>query len=247
MSEKILTAEEAIEKLDSIIKQVDMSVKPKRRDDYYIFLDSATCLSEQIEYLSVIEKSYKEELRISRERAKKAKKDKAEQKRLERLAKKKEKERLEREEREKEELERTKEIISSLKAMENAETKSEPIPFDKDLLKIQETSNNLFNDLWFMLRNFPKWERSSLVNTIKSNIIQFIACLNQGRYVPSLRVSMYKEAQMQFESIKAALSISYKQEYISDKSAKYINIQVNYIGKMLTNLIKSAASKKSNK
>ena len=98
-----------------------------------------------------------------------------------------------------------------------------------------------------MLRNFPKWERSSLVNTIKSSIIQFKACLNQGRYVPSLRVSMYKEAQMQFESIKAALSISCNQGYISDRSAKHINIQVNYIGKMLTNLIKSAASKKSNK
>lgn len=247
MSEKILTAEEAIEKFSSIIKQVDMPVKPKRRDDYYIFLDSATSIAEQIEYLPIIEKSYKEELRRSKERVAKEKKEKAEQKRLERLAKKKEKERLEREIREKEEYERTKEIISSLKAMKNVEAQADPIPFDKELLKIQETSNNLFNDLWFMLRNFPKWERSSLVNTIKSNIIQFIACLNQGRYVPSLRVSMYKEAQMQFESIKAALSISYKQEYISDKSAKHINIQVNYIGKMLTNLIKSAASRKSNK
>ena len=120
MSEKILTAEEAIEKLDSIIKQVDRPIKSKRKDDYYIFFDSATCFSEQIEYLSVIEKSYKEELRISRERAKKTKKEKAEQKRLERLAKKKEKERVEREEREKEEHERTKEIISSIKAMKNA-------------------------------------------------------------------------------------------------------------------------------
>lgn len=153
----------------------------------------------------------------------------------------------EKKEAEKEEIDR---VTSNLKnLLKNAkdlglDESDKPKEADKANLLVQEEFHVFRNALWGALKNFPKWERNGLVVIIKNNLVEFDSNITLGRYVPSIRLKKYQEAQCNLEIINSSLELAMRQNYIGKKFYRYISVYSSILGKMLTNLIKNSAKRK---
>lgn len=117
-------------------------------------------------------------------------------------------------------------------------------PKDKDNFIIQSKLNQLTNEIWISLRNYPKFERNGLTLMIKTELVNMSALLNHGRYVKSTRNSDYKEFHYGVERLKSMIEISFNQKYIGLGFYKKLILEIEELGKMISTLLKNSSNKK---
>ena len=97
------------------------------------------------------------------------------------------------------------------------------------------------------LRNWPKFEKFGLSQTVRNELTAFVKYMYMANKVRSKRMIYSQEADAILASVKVNLRIAFKQKYISPGFHDAISNSLTEIGKLLTSYIRNISFIPKNK
>lgn len=112
-------------------------------------------------------------------------------------------------------------------------------------LQLSERVRIFRKQIYTSLINFPKYERYSLTQNIKNDLITMSAEIERARYTPQARIESLKTAQECLYRLGIMIDIARDAKYISHNYYNTLSVRLTEISKMLVGYIKYASSLKN--
>jgi len=107
-----------------------------------------------------------------------------------------------------------------------------------ELIVYRKTEDLLYK-IYPRLMNYPKSEKFSLVNEIKSNFFDLLKFISLANSIKSKRKIYLQEADGHLQVIKVLIKLSKQRKYISIGFFKDVDLQLTEINKLLSGYIRS--------
>lgn len=107
-------------------------------------------------------------------------------------------------------------------------------------LEVYRRTEELMYRVYPVLANFPKAEKFSLCQEIKSNFFQLLTHISLGNSVKSKRKTYLQEADGYLQTLKVLIKLSRKRKYISIGFFRALDEELTVINKMLSAYIKAS-------
>lgn len=112
-------------------------------------------------------------------------------------------------------------------------------------LQLSERVKIFRKQIYTSLINFPKYERYSLTQNIKNDLITMSAEIERARYTPQARIESLKSAQECLYRLSIMIDIARDAKYISHNYYNTLSVRLTEISKMLVGYIKYASNLKT--